>query len=140
MSTGEDHGGGCQCGRLRYRITGPIDSVGHCHCSMCRRSSGGTVMTWVTVPRTRFAFTRGAPAVYKSSDHGERRFCPTCGTHITFTSTHDPESVDITVGSLDHPENHPADRHVWTASRLPWLELDRHLPAYEEWTAPESER
>lgn len=140
MNTSEEYSGGCFCGQLRYRVEGPIDSVTHCHCAMCRRASGGTLMTWLTVPRARFAFTQGTPATFNSSDHGARTFCTNCGTHIGFTSTHDPASIDVTVVSLDHPEACPPDRHIWTESRLPWLHIDGQLPAYEKWTPTEAER
>ena len=126
--------GGCLCGAVRYRITGSIDSVGHCHCSMCRRGSGGTVVTWATVPLENLSVTRGEPAVYKSSDHGERRFCPNCGTQIVFWTTRFPEEIDITVATLDHPEDFPPDRHIWTRDRLPWLHLDEHLPEHADFT------
>ncbi|MFQ5775190.1 MAG: GFA family protein [Kiloniellaceae bacterium] len=126
----EAHEGGCLCGAVRYRIDGPIDSVVHCHCSMCRRASGAPVVTWLTVAADRFALTKGEPVRFKSSDHGERGFCPTCGAQITFVTRHRPQEVDVTVGSLDHPEAHPAERHIWTSSRLPWLRLDEELPAY----------
>ena len=126
--------GGCLCGKVRHRITGPIESVCHCHCSMCRRSSGGTVVTWVTVPADRFAFTRGKPALYRSSAKGERRFCRDCGTQLTFWSEDPPGNIDVTLATLDHPENHPADRHIWTSSRLAWLHLDEHLPGHPEFT------
>ena len=66
MNTNEEFSGGCFCGQLRYRVEGPIDSVTHCHCAMCRRASGGTLMTWLTVPRARFAFTQGTPATFNS--------------------------------------------------------------------------
>jgi hypothetical protein len=140
MNTSEEHSGGCFCGQLRYCVLGPIDSVTHCHCAMCRRASGGTLMTWLTVPRARFAFTQGAPATFHSSDHGARTFCANCGTHIGFTSTHAADSIDVTVVSLDHPEDCPPDRHIWTESRLPWLHIDGQLPAHEKWTPPEAER
>ncbi len=136
---GEEHLGGCLCGRIRYRIAAAIDSVAHCHCAMCRRSAGAVVVTWVSVPVERFDFVKGEPAVYKSSEHGSRSFCPGCGTLLTFFSTHAPDDVDVTLGSLDHPEDHPADRHIWTASRLPWLALDGDLPAHEKWTPPAAE-
>lgn len=37
----ELHTGGCHCGNLRYQIDGPVDDVAHCHCTICRRTSGG---------------------------------------------------------------------------------------------------
>ena len=33
--------GGCLCGAVRYTVNGPIQGeIAHCHCTMCRRSSG----------------------------------------------------------------------------------------------------
>jgi hypothetical protein len=135
----EEHLGGCLCGRVRYCIAAAIESVVHCHCSMCRRGAGAAVVTWVTVPVESFQFVKGVPAVYKSSDHGARSFCPGCGTQLTFFTTHAPDDVDVTLGSLDCPQDHPADRHVWASKRLPWLTLDPDLPAHEAGTPPAAE-
>lgn len=135
--TGEHHEGGCLCGAIRYRVDGPIDSVGHCHCGMCRRSSGALVLTWFDVPRERFAVTKGELAWRRSSAHGERSFCRDCGAQITFRSTRNPNEVDVTLGTLDHPERHPADRHVFVSDRLPWLHLDEDLPAHPAHTPGE---
>ncbi len=131
MSEPESHEGGCLCGEVRYRIKGAIDSVGHCHCTMCRRWSGAVAVTWFTVPLDRFALTKGELATYRSSDHGERRFCPACATQVAFWSNQRPDEIDITLGTLDHPERHPADHHVFAANRLPWLHLDEQLPAHD---------
>ncbi len=130
----EHHTGGCLCGELRYRITGPIDSVGHCHCGMCRRSSGGIVVTWVTVPPERFTFTSGTPGVYQSSEAGKRSFCRGCGSQITFWSRRTAGEIDVTLATLDDAHNHPADRHVFVKDRLPWLRLDEGLPEHAEST------
>lgn len=130
----ETHTGGCLCGRLRYSITGPIDSVGHCHCGMCRRSSGGIVVTWVTVPPERFTFTSGRPGVYQSSEHAKRCFCRDCGAQMTFWSRETPDEIDVTLATLDDVREHPADRHVYVKDRLPWLRLDEGLPEHEAGT------
>lgn len=134
MSDQEIHEGGCLCGALRYRVTGPIPPGVHCHCSICRRSSGGTVMTWTEVPLARFEVTRGELAVYQSSEQAERRFCPKCGTQIVFAERRRPNELDIAVATLDRPEDHPPQHHIWVSSALPWLCLDEHLPAHEEFT------
>ena len=114
------HEGGCLCGQVRYRITGPIESVAHCHCSMCRRASGAPVVTWASVPIEAFAFTRGEPAIYKSSDHAERHFCAGCGAQLTFSSSRGGGDVDVTLGTLDHAEDHATASGSWTDG---WTEL-----------------
>jgi len=129
MTNEQEHEGGCLCGALRYRIAGPLEPSIHCHCRLCQRSTGAPVVTWVSFPAARFAMTRGTPAEYASSPHGRRLFCATCGTQIAFRSRLRPDDIDVTVASLDHPEQHPPGSHIWTESRLPWLRLDEDLPA-----------
>lgn len=126
--------GGCLCGAVRYRIDGPVEEVAHCHCGMCRRGSGAAVMTWAVVPRAAFRLTTGELAAYRSSDHGERRFCPNCGAQVLCLSSHAPRIADVALGTFDRPEDHPAERHYWTSSRLGWLRLDTHLPELPEET------
>ncbi len=120
--------GGCLCGGLRYAIDGRPNRVVHCHCTMCRRASGGTVVTWAIVPAERFRFTAGTPATYRSSPRATRRFCPTCGAQIIFAEEARAREIDITVATLDDPAACPADHHVWLENRIPWLHLDENLP------------
>ena len=75
----QDHSGGCHCGALRYRVQATLDDVAHCHCSICRRCSGGTITTWATVPLDGFTWTQGKPRSYHSSATCTRYFCPNCG-------------------------------------------------------------
>jgi hypothetical protein len=42
--------------------------------------------------------------------------------------------MDVSLGTLDRPQDHPADRHTWAKSRLSWLRLDDHLVAHAEST------
>ena len=129
--------GHCHCGRVRYRVAGDrFDDVGVCHCEACRRSTGGTHVTWATVPEDSFAWTGEPPAEYRSSDHGCRYFCPRCGAQLAFRSSRFPGEVDITVTTLDQPERVPPDHHTWVRSRLSWVHLDDGLPREDEECSP----
>ncbi|WP_339409440.1 GFA family protein [Pseudomonas sp. EA_35y_Pfl2_R5] len=126
------HQGGCQCGALRYQFEAPLQNIAHCHCSICRRSSGGIVTTWITVPLASFRWLAGTPREYASSASCTRSFCPTCGAQLTLFTTLSPHSLDITIATLDQPELAPADRHIWVQSRLNWLHLDPQLPEEDQ--------
>ncbi|MBC2653827.1 GFA family protein [Pseudomonas sp. MSSRFD41] len=121
------HSGGCHCGRLRYEFSGPLRDIAHCHCSICRRVSGGLVTTWITLPASAFRWLAGSPARYDSSASCARYFCSTCGAHLALITQLSPDSIDVTIATLDHPAQAPAQRHIWTDSRLPWLHLDEQL-------------
>lgn len=128
----EEHLGGCHCGYLRYRIAAPLTDVAHCHCSVCRRCSGGTVITWATVPRECFTWLAGTPAEYRAPATCTRYFCPRCGAHLALFTRLAADSLDITVASLDQAHLVRPDRHIWVSARLPWLHLDPQLPEEPE--------
>jgi hypothetical protein len=131
------HEGGCFCGAIRYRVDGAIESVAHCHCNSCRRSSGAAFVTWFTVGRERFAWTGGKPSQFASSPGVTREFCGTCGTELTYANVKAARTIDITIGSLDCAAGHPADRHIWTADKLDWLRLDEQLLTHAGWSTEE---
>ncbi len=128
----EQHQGGCHCGRVRYAFSAPLQDIAHCHCSICRRTSGGIVVTWLTVPLSTVCWTAAEPAHYASSASCTRYFCATCGAQLALFTQRSPNALDITVATLDHPEQAPANRHIWVASRLPWLRVDPQLPEEQE--------
>ncbi len=125
-----DLAGGCLCGGVRYRLDAAPLRISHCHCHMCRRAAGAPFVTWLTVARDALRFTVGSPRARRSSPHAVRTFCAECGTPVTFTADAHPESIDLTLGSLDDPEAVTPDEHIWTTSQLAWLRLDDDLPRY----------
>lgn len=125
--------GGCHCGACRYRIDAArLDDVANCHCSICRRSTGGTYVTWATVPKAAFAWTAGEPRRYAATAGSTRWFCPTCGAQLALWTELAPESIDITVTTLDRADAYPPDRHIFVGSKLAWTHIDDGLPREEE--------
>ncbi len=124
--------GGCLCGNLRYEFEGKADSTCHCHCRVCRRTTGAAVVTWTTVAIEKFRFTQGKPEAFHSTKLGIRQFCPECGSHITFQHHDFADYIDIAVNSLDNPDKMPPDRHIWSARQISWAQIDSHLPKAQE--------
>ena len=73
--------GSCHCGAVRYRVAGALEDVAHCHCSVCRRVTGGLLVTWATVRCDDFQWLQGTPQRYDSSASCVRYFCSRCGAH-----------------------------------------------------------
>ena len=113
--------GGCQCGAVRYALfETPLSTI--CHCRMCQKAVGGPFAALSKVPVSRFAWTRGEPAAFRSSSAAERHFCAACGTPLTFHFL-DGDNIEVTTGSLDTPALAPATQVFGAASRLPWIGL-----------------
>jgi hypothetical protein len=119
--------GGCQCGAVRYEITGPPERVHLCHCRMCQKAVGGPFAVGAPVRRTHFAWTRGTPASFSSSSLAHRDFCANCGTPLTFRYD-DADTISVTVGSLDRPQDVPPVRHYGIEGRISWLDRIGSLP------------
>ncbi|HVY13953.1 MAG TPA: GFA family protein [Rhodopila sp.] len=116
--------GGCQCGAVRYALSEAPEST-VCHCRMCQKAVGGPFAAFCKVRLDHFAWTRGQPAAFRSSTAAERHFCRDCGTPLTFHYLHG-DAIEVTTGSLDHPETVPIIRNFGADSRLPWI--DRLMP------------
>ena len=121
--------GGCLCGAVRYEINGEVEVVAHCHCGMCRRSTGAPVVTWAVLPRANFRVTKGSMKIYRSSEKGERMFCADCGTQLVFQTSDNPDKMDVSIGSLDEPERLAPSCHVGVDGRLGFMQgLGADLP------------
>lgn len=79
--------GGCLCGAVKYTLNRTPEAVGACHCSMCRKWSGG-IYLGIEVPPDGVSFS-GAEnlRVYTSSPWAERAFCKTCGSSVYYRVT-----------------------------------------------------
>jgi hypothetical protein len=68
----------------------------------------------------------------RSSPGAERGFCSRCGTQVSFTADYIPGLIDITIGSLDDPEQIAPDFHYWESRRLRWVQFADALPRHAE--------
>ncbi len=130
MSSSQTLSGGCQCGVVRYRITGPLGEAGICHCRMCQKAFGAWGAALVSVDDGRLSWTRGAPAEFRSSAIVARGFCRDCGTPLYMKEDGD-RNYEISIGSLDDPEAAPPARQVGVESELSWFAHLHELPAKE---------
>jgi hypothetical protein len=121
--------GGCQCGAVRYELTARPKNSSICHCRMCQKAGGSPFMAFTGgVRRERFIFTRGAPAIYRSSEIAERGFCAACGTPLTYGLI-GGDRISVTLGSLDRPSEVAPTEQIGVESALPWLAGLAALPA-----------
>jgi hypothetical protein len=134
MSEADFATGGCQCGAVRYRVTGPLGSAGICHCRMCQRAAGNIFAPLVTARGVEW---QGTPTRWASSDIAERGFCARCGTPLFMRNLDaDADEFELMIGTLDDPGLAPPDHHYGIESRVVWLKLADGLPGYETGAKP----
>jgi hypothetical protein len=109
--------GGCQCGAVRYALYAEPSGGNICHCRMCQKAFGNFFAPFTGVPLSEFAWTRGEPAIYKSSELVDRGFCRDCGTPLSFRYL-DVDRIGVSVGSLDDPNRVTIVRQLGVESRV----------------------
>ena len=118
--------GGCQCGAVRYHATAMLDNAHLCHCRMCQKAVGNIFAALVAAPDDAVVWTRGAPAMFRSSGHVDRGFCADCGTPLFYRDV-TVGRTNFTIGSLDDPEQFPPRIYFGTESMVPWFKTITYM-------------
>lgn len=126
--------GRCECGRVRYEVDAEITEFSHCHCSQCRRLHGAAFATFAGVSRDKFRYVSGETDVktYASSATSDRVFCGECGSSILVDYKPEPETLYISMGTVDGNPPLPTGFHIFVGSRAPWHEITDDLKQYDE--------
>lgn len=113
--------GGCQCGNVRYALYVAPQNAHACHCRMCQRAVGGAFALLAGAPKSEFAWTKGAPGVFESSNLATRCYCRDCGTPLSFSYNSPEARFYVTIGSLDDPGAAPIEKQYGVESKLAWV-------------------
>ena len=126
--------GGCACGAVRYRLASDPLFVHCCHCLNCQRQTGSAFVINLLIEADRVELLAGDPQpVDVPRDDGSVQSifrCPACQVAVFSTYTR-PEIRFVRGGTLDEPASVTPDVHIFTRSRLPWVEIPGSQPAFE---------
>ncbi|MFL5013686.1 GFA family protein [Rhizobium sp.] len=121
--------GGCQCGAVRFRISGRLGRPSICHCRMCQKQFGGFFSALVTAPEEGMEWTRGEPSYFQSSVNIDRGFCSNCGTPMTYRH---PGGLELAIGTFDDRSDLAPLIQVNYEARLPWVEEIFEAPVLKD--------
>lgn len=126
--------GGCACGSVRYRLTAEPLFTHCCHCLNCQRQTGSAFVINLLIEADRVELVAGDPqAVDVPRDDGSTQRiyrCPDCQVAV-YSNYGWPELLFVRGGTLDQPSSVSPDVHIFTRSKLPWIELPDDVPAFE---------
>lgn len=121
------HAGGCQCGAVRYALYAEPTGASICHCRMCQKAFGNYFAPLGGVSPKDFAWTRGIPGAFRSSEAAERSFCRDCGTPLSYRVLGN-DRISVSLGSLDDPSRVVPSSQYGMEGRLPWVDELFDLP------------
>lgn len=129
--------GGCLCGGVRYAVAGEVYVPRYCHCSLCRKFTGGAASAIASALADEFQLTAGADLVrvFRHEDRKEYVFCSTCGSSLfsVFKWTTPLEGmVNIRMGTFDGDPGVRPEFHFFVGSKAPWHEITDDRPQFED--------
>ncbi|HEY2541671.1 MAG TPA: GFA family protein [Gaiellaceae bacterium] len=125
--------GGCSCGAVRYRLADEPMFVHCCHCLNCQRQTGSAFVINLLIETGRVEVDGATEAVGVPRDDGSAQTvirCPSCKVAVYSHYTR-PEIAFVRAGTLDDPSSVAPDVHIFTRSKLPWIELPESTPAVD---------
>jgi hypothetical protein len=135
--------GGCACGAVRYRLASGPMFVNCCHCSDCQRQVGSAFVINALIETDRIQVQSGeiAPTAMPT-DSGRPHLvyrCTACGT--TLWSDYGDRKVMsfLRATTLDDRGALKPDAHIFTRSKLPWVQLPDDARVFEIYYDMETE-
>jgi hypothetical protein len=129
--------GGCACGAIRYRLTAAPMIVHACHCLDCQKQTGSAFVLNLWIER-EFIEASGAEPIAFSVPPGSSGkphdvfHCGACGTALWSKYHAAPgDTVLLRAGTLDDPAAITPDVHIFTRSKVPWLQLPEGARVFE---------
>jgi hypothetical protein len=126
--------GGCACGTVRYRLTSEPLFVHCCHCLNCQRQTGSAFVINVLIETDRVEIVSGEPLPVDVPRSGGKKQkvwrCPDCQVAV-FSKYTTPRIRFVRAGTLDDPAGVEPDVHIFTRSKLPWVQLPDGVPAFD---------
>ena len=120
--------GACLCGACRFEANADA-TAGVCHCSICRKWTGGMNMS---VSCSDVKWNADAPLrAYRSSDRAERVFCGICGSCLYWRGfDDDPSELSIGLMAFDEPGAFPVVRQIYIDEKPDTYALAGDIPAF----------
>jgi hypothetical protein len=123
--------GSCWCGGVRFRVTEPFLSAAFCHCTSCKRISGGVGTAngrvrseWIVVDEGRELLT-----TYQPDEGSAKTFCSVCGSNLFGGGWPESEEVSVRLTAIETPFEERPQAHNYVRSVAPWETLpDDGLP------------
>ncbi|MFK7751517.1 MAG: GFA family protein [Sedimentitalea sp.] len=115
--------GRCYCGSITFWCASKPQVVAYCHCSDCRRATGGPVAAFAAFAEGEITFAPNEGQSVCVTAGVTRTFCGQCGSSLTGRYDYLPGQVYVSLGVIDQANDLAPDLHSHDAQRLKWLHI-----------------
>jgi hypothetical protein len=117
--------GSCLCGGVRFEVEAAPDSLRYCHCTSCKKLSGGAGTVNFGVPPSAIRIVAGEELLQSFTPEGgsAKTFCRTCGANLFGGGWPDSERASVRVPTIEGPIDANVGAHIYARSVASWETL-----------------
>jgi hypothetical protein len=126
--------GSCLCGGVRFEVTEQFEIVSQCHCTNCKKISGGIGTTSGRVRTEAISVLEGRELLqtFQPAEGTAKTFCSTCGSNLFGGGWPESGHSSVRLSALDSPFDRKPDAHIFVRSVAAWETLpDDGAPRFE---------
>jgi hypothetical protein len=130
--------GTCLCGGVRFSVAQPFSRVSACHCTSCKKISGGGGTASGRVRSDGIRILEGGDLLttYQPDEGSAKTFCSRCGTNLFGGGWPDTEECSVRLSALDEPYEGRLESHIYVGSLAPWEVLPEDGAEHYEVRSP----
>lgn len=117
--------GSCQCGGVQFELPDDFLSMGFCHCTTCKKLSGGVGTANGRVRSDAIRVLAGDELLrtYQPEEGSAKTFCSACGANLFGGGWPKSEHASVRLSAIDTPFEARPGSHSYVRSLAPWESL-----------------
>jgi hypothetical protein len=117
--------GVCLCGAVRFEVDGPFERVSQCHCTSCKKISGGVGTASGRARSSDIRIVEGEELLrtYQPAEGSAKTFCRVCGSNLFGGGWPHSERCSVRLSALEPPPEERPQAHIYVRSVAPWETL-----------------
>jgi hypothetical protein len=117
--------GTCLCGGVRFEVDAAPESLRFCHCTSCKKLSGGGGTVNFGVAPSAIRIIEGEELLQSFTPEGgsAKTFCRNCGANLFGGGWPDSERCSVRVTTIEQPVDAKVGAHIFVRSLAPWESL-----------------
>jgi hypothetical protein len=119
---------------VRFEVTEPFETVSQCHCTSCKKLSGGvgTVSGRASTDAVRILEGEELLRTFQPEEGSAKTFCSVCGSNLFGAGWPTSPRTSVRLSALDSPFDRKPEQHIFVRSVAAWETLpDDGAPRYD---------
>jgi hypothetical protein len=117
--------GSCLCGGVKFEVANVPETLRFCHCTSCKKLSGGAGTINAPVPPADIRIVKGEDLLQSYTPPGgsAKTFCRNCGSNLFGGGWPNTARASVRVTTFEEPVDAKIGTHIFVRSVAPWETL-----------------